>query len=70
MFVSLIPMDSVFKGLGVLLACYVAQALWAGSVYARWRAWGRTFTRAADAFGYWSAIGSYCLLSLALLFLF
>lgn len=63
-------MDGLFKILGVLLACYVAQALWTGSVYARWRAWGRTFTRADDALGYWGAIGSYCLLSLALLFVF
>ncbi len=63
-------MDGLFKFLGVLVAFYVAQALWTGSVYARWRAWGRTFTRDDDPFGYWSAIGSYCLLSLALLLVF
>jgi len=63
-------MDALFKILVVLLACYVAQALRTGSVYARSRAWGRTFTRVDDAFGYWAAIGSYSLLSLALVFLF
>ena len=63
-------MDALFKILGVLLACYVAQALSTGAVYARSRAWGRTFTRADDAFGYWAAVGSYSLLALALVFLF
>jgi hypothetical protein len=63
-------MDLLFKILGVLLACYVVQALRTGAVYARWRAWGRTFRRADDALGYWGAIGSYCLLSLALVFVF
>jgi hypothetical protein len=63
-------MDVLFEILGVLLACYVAQALRTGAVYARWRAWGRTFTRVDDAVRYWSAIGSYCLLSLALVFVF
>ena len=67
---SLFAMDVLFKTLGVLLACYVARALWTGSVYARWRAWGRAFERADDALGYWGAIGSYVLLSLALVFLF
>lgn len=63
-------MDILFRVLGVLLALYVVQALRTGSVYARSRAWGRTFTRADDAFGYWAAIGSYSLLSLALVFVF
>jgi hypothetical protein len=63
-------MDIFFRVLGVLLALYVVQALRTGAVYARSRAWGRTFTRADDAFGYWAAIGSYSLLSLALVFVF
>ena len=60
----------MFKLLGVAVACYVVQALRTGAVYARSRAWGRTFTRADDAFGYWSAIGAYTLLSFALVFVF
>lgn len=63
-------MDAVFKVLGVLLACYVVQALRTGAVFARSRAWGRRFTRGDDPFGYWSAIGAYGLLSLALVFVF
>jgi hypothetical protein len=63
-------MDVLFNILGVLLACYVVQALRTGAVYAKSRGWGRTFTRADDTFGYWSAVGAYGLLSLALVFVF
>lgn len=60
----------MFKILGVLLACYVVQALRTGAVFAQGRVWGRTYTRDVDPFLYWSAIGSYGLLSLALVFVF
>jgi hypothetical protein len=63
-------MNVAFDVLGALLACYAAWALHTGTVYARYRAWGRTFTRADDAFGYWAAIGSYVLLALALVLVF
>lgn len=63
-------MDGLFKLLGVLLALYVAQCFMTGSVYAKYRFWGRTYTRDAEPFGYWSTVGIYCLLSLALFFVF
>ena len=63
-------MDALFKLLGVLVACYVVQALASGAVYARSGVWGRTFRRAEDALGYWSALVAYSLLSLALVFVF
>ena len=61
---------TAFRILGVLLACYVVQALMSGSVYARSRWWGRTLERASNPFGYWMAIVCYALLALALVFLF
>jgi hypothetical protein len=67
---SVQPMDALFKILGVLLACYVIQALRTGAVYAKSRGWGRTYMRVDDPFGYWSAIGAYGMLSLALVFVF
>jgi hypothetical protein len=63
-------MTLLFKLLGLLLACYVAQAVLTGTVYAKSGVWGRTFTRTDDALGYWSAIGAYTLLALALVFVF
>lgn len=63
-------MDIVFKLLGVALGCYVARALARGSVYAKSGVWGRTFTRSDNAFGYWSAIGAYTLLAIALALVF
>lgn len=64
------PMDTVFKLLGVLLACYVVRALATGTIYAKSGVWGRTSTRSGDAIGYWSAVGAYSLLAGALVFLF
>ena len=63
-------MSVLFKLLGVLLAGYVSQSLVTGAVYAKSGVWGRTFTRARDALGYWSAIGAYTLLAVALVFAF
>jgi hypothetical protein len=63
-------MNELFRVLGVLLGCYVAYGLATGAVYAKSGVFGRTFQRDADGLGYWSAIGAYALLSVALLFWF
>jgi len=63
-------MDQLFRLLGVLLGCYVAYGLATGAVYAKSRLFGRTFQRDEDGLGYESAIGTYSLLSVALLFWF
>jgi hypothetical protein len=60
----------MFKVLGVLLLCYVAQALLAGAVFAKSGPWGRTFRRDVDGWSYWSAVSAYALLSIALLVYF
>ncbi|HEY5566048.1 MAG TPA: hypothetical protein VIM81_02220 [Gammaproteobacteria bacterium] len=63
-------MDVLFKVLGLLVGCYVAYGLMSGAIYAKYRAWGRTFRREQDARGYWSAIGAYVVLTGMLLFVF
>jgi hypothetical protein len=61
-------MHGPFRILGVALALYVVLALLRGHVYARSGLWGQDFERDSDPMSYWSAIGSYALLSAALLF--
>jgi hypothetical protein len=61
---------ALFKTLGILLAIYVVVALFKGSVYARYRAWGRTLTRAEQPTRYWSTIVIYTLLAAALVLWF
>jgi hypothetical protein len=63
-------MHGLFRILGLILALYVVRSYVLGQVYARSGAWGREFARSTDPWGYWSAICSYSLLSLGLLFLF
>jgi hypothetical protein len=63
-------MDGLFKLLGVLVVCYVAYGFRSGEIYARSGAWGRTFRRDENAFGYWSAMASYGVLAVLLLFVF
>ena len=63
-------MGALFDILGILLACYVSYSLFTRSVYAKPGPWGRTLRRDEDAFAYWSAIVSYVLLSIALVFIF
>ncbi len=63
-------MKPLFTVLGLLLAAYVVQSLFTGTVYAKSGVWGAWFRRSDDAFRYWSAIVCYGLLSLALLFVF
>lgn len=63
-------MDTLFRLLGALVVGYVAYGLRAREIYARSGAWGRTFRRDENAFGYWSAIASYGVLAVLLLFVF
>jgi hypothetical protein len=60
----------MFKILAVLLACYVARCLVTGDVYGRSGAWGRSWNRNREPFGFWGAVGSYCVLALAMFFIF
>ena len=63
-------MGALFKTLGALVCGYVLYSLMTGAVYAKRRAWGRTFLRAEDAAGYWSALAAYVALAGMLLLLF
>jgi hypothetical protein len=63
-------MGVLFKVLGVAVTLYVVYGLVSGAVYAKYRAWGRTFQREEDAAGYWSAIAAYVVLAGLLLFFF
>jgi hypothetical protein len=63
-------MGALFKVLGAAVTLYVVYGLVSGAVYARYRAWGRTFQREVDAAGYWSAIAAYTVLAALLLFVF
>ena len=60
----------MFKVLAVLLALYVVQALATGVVYGKSGTWGRSMQRSEQPWGYWSTIGVYAALVLALAFLF
>jgi hypothetical protein len=60
----------LFDLLGGLLAIYTAYAVWTGAVYARHRAWGRSFLRSEAPFNYWSTVVVYTGLALALVFYF
>jgi hypothetical protein len=63
-------MSALFKLLGAAVGCYVVYALTTGAIFAKYRAWGRTFRRDEDALGYWSAIAAYAVLAGMLLFVF
>jgi len=63
-------MSGLFKLLGVLLALYTLLSVLRGEVYAKDRAWGRTFRRADEPRWFWSIIVIYCGLSVALLTVF
>jgi hypothetical protein len=60
----------MFKALGVLLAAYVTFAVFRGEVYAKSGVWGRTIKRVDSASYFWTVIGIYCALALALLTVF
>lgn len=63
-------MDSLFKGLGVLLAIYTVYAISQGEVYAKSGAWGKTISRSDSAGYFWVVIAIYALLSVAFLTIF
>jgi amino acid permease len=60
----------MFKILGVLLFFYVAISFATGNIYAKDRAWGRTYRRDENPWNYWSTLVIYSLLSIAMFFLF
>jgi hypothetical protein len=60
----------MFKALGVVLAAYVTLAVFRGEVYAKSGMWGRTIKRVDSASYFWTVIGIYCALALALVTVF
>ena len=60
----------MFKTLGVLLAVYVTFAVFRGEVYAKSGIGGRTIKRVDSASYFWTVIGIYCALALALVIVF
>ena len=54
----------------MLMAAYVTRALVTRVVYAKAGIRGRTYHRNEQPFEYWSAIGAYTVLTLALAFWF
>ena len=60
----------MFRILAALLACYVIYALTTGRVFAKAGVWGRTYARDKAPHRYWSTIAVYCLLSVALAWIF
>jgi len=63
-------MDSLFKGLGVLLAIYTLFAIRQGEVFAKSGVWGKTISRRDSPRYFWVVIAIYLLLTLALLTIF
>ena len=51
------------KRLGAAVGCYVVYGLTTGAIFAKCKAWRRTFRRNEDATGYWSAIAAYVVLA-------
>jgi hypothetical protein len=60
----------MFKLLGAFVLAYTVYGLASGEIYGRYRASGRTFRRVDEPFLYWSAIASYFVLGIALIFIF
>lgn len=60
----------MFKAIGVLLAIYTAYAAWRGEVMAKSGPSGRSVQREDEPAYFWTVIGIYAVLSLALLFWF
>jgi hypothetical protein len=63
-------MSPVFKVLGVFVGLYVVYAALKGQVYVRSGAWGRTIFKRDSPGRFWTAIGVYAILSIALLTVF
>jgi hypothetical protein len=60
----------MFKALAVLLALYIAYGLATGAIYGKSGMWGRMHRRDEQPWSYWSTIGAYSVLTLALAFAF
>lgn len=60
----------MFKTIGVVVALYTAVAAVQGRVFAKAGAWGRTVLRAETPGYFWTVIGIYAALSVALFFYF
>jgi len=60
----------MFRALGILLACYTAYSAVRGEVFAKRGPWGRSYRREDGPTRFWSIIGVYTLLSVALVFYF
>jgi len=62
--------NSFFDLTGVLVALYVVASVVSGHVYVRHRAWGKRLHRADEPRQYWTGIGVYALLAVALITVF
>ena len=60
----------MFKLLGALVALYTVMSAMKGEVYAKHRVWGRTIHKEEEPRYFWSVIGIYAVLSVALMFWF
>ncbi len=60
----------MFKLLGALVALYTVMSAMRGEVYAKHRAWGRMIHKEEEPRYFWSVIGIYAVLSVALMFWF
>lgn len=60
----------MFKALGILLVAYTAFAVVRGEVYAKAGAGGRAVRRADSAAYFWTVVGVYGALAVALLTVF
>jgi len=60
----------MFKALGIVVGLYVIYAAQKGEVFAKSGVWGRTIKRDESPKYFWTIIGIYAFLSLALFFVF
>jgi hypothetical protein len=60
----------MFDLLGIALAAYVVLAVAQGAVYAKRAAWGERIERASEPGRFWTVIGIYSALVVALITLF
>jgi hypothetical protein len=60
----------MFKVLGIIVAIYTTYAAMAGEVYARSGYKGRAISRQDEPIYFWSVVGIYAALSIALLTIF
>lgn len=63
-------MKQLFALLGVLLALYAVSCVVTGSVVVKWGPGARRFRREEDPRRFWTGVGVYALLALALVLVF